>query len=96
MFIEFVDYDGQPTMIQSRHIMAYWASEEQKVMDPPQVNFMMQCGTGSEVWLIQDTLDSVKAKLWGHWGIEPDDYNGSGNGQLRGKVSDHVPVSKSR
>lgn len=87
MFIDFLDYDGKPVRIQSRHIMAYWASVEQQAMKPPQVSFMMQCGTGSEEWYIRDTLDGVKEKLRHHWGIEPDDYNGSGNCNLRGTVS---------
>ena len=68
MFLEFVDYDGIPTNIQVRHIMAVWASPEQRAMRPSaQVNFLMQTGSASEIWLIRGELDDIMDRLKDCW-----------------------------
>ncbi len=68
MFLDFVDYDGVTTNIQVRHIMAVWASPEQLAMRPyPQVNFLMQTGSASEIWLIRGELDDIMDRLKDCW-----------------------------
>lgn len=67
MFLEFTDYSGAKHHIQVRHIMAVWASTEQRAMKPPQVNFMMQTGSSSEEWLMRGELDDILDALRDCW-----------------------------
>lgn len=67
MFLKIKDLNGVEHHIQSRHVMAVWASVEQQAMKPPQVNFMMQTGTGSEEWHLQGVLPDVLDEINDLW-----------------------------
>jgi hypothetical protein len=67
MFLLFKDQDGDEAYYQVRHIMAVWQSGEQAKLRPPICNFLMQCGSDSQIMLVQGELEDVLDKLRDCW-----------------------------